>query len=208
MRGDRKFAPLAEWFFWTILVAILWSQTARFSQPIANFRFGADGWPRVVLLCLWFGATFQLAVSLWSAGQGDKPANKKGKAKEKDKAKNRAKGMAEGMAEGMARFRLSFSALVFSKQNWRIAGIFLVPLLYLWFMRRMGFFVLTPFFVLLYLWVLDVRRWRYLITVSFSIYALVLLIFTRLFYIALPVGSWHWFYEVNNHIITLVRLGL
>ncbi len=191
MRGDRRVAPLAEWLFWTILVAVLWSQTARFSQPIANFRFGADGWPKVVLLCLWLGATFQLVLSLRSIGQEEKFA-KKVKAKKSGEAKG----------------RVWLYRLVFSKQNWRVAGIFLVPLLYLWLIRRMGFFVVTPFFVMLYLWILEVRRWDYLIAVSFSVYALVLLIFTRLFYVALPVGSWHWGYEVNHYIITLVRLGL
>ncbi len=195
MRGDHRVAPLAEWLFWTILVAVLWSQTARFSQPIANFRFGADGWPKVVLLCLWLGATFQLAISLWRVGQEEKSAKKnKEKTKKKDKARKRG--------------RVSLYELVLSKQNWRIAGIFLIPLLYLWLMRRMGFFIITPFFVMLYLWVLEVRRWDYLIAVSFSVYALVLLVFTRLFYVALPIGSWHWCYEVNNYIITLVRFGL
>lgn len=75
-------------------------------------------------------------------------------------------------------------------------------------MHRIGFFVATPLFIAAYLFVLEVRRIRPLVFVTLAVYGFVLLLFVRFFYVALPVGAWPSFYEINNQIITLVRIGV
>ena len=49
------------------------------------------------------------------------------------------------------------------------------------------------------------RKTRLLIGVTATVYGLVLLVFVRLFYVALPVGNWPVFYDVNNWIVVAVR---
>ncbi len=198
MRGGLKIAPLLaapilEWLFWSILVIALWAQTDKFDQRIIEFRFGADGWPKAVLLCLWIGATLQAMLECWRVQKNAKKSN------------------TSAIAINSASLKCIVSHMwQWLRKNWRnnILGIFIVPLLYVWLMRYMGYFIVTPLFLMLYLLVLGVRRWKHILAVSFSIYALLLLVFVRLFYIALPVGSWLWCYEVSNFIITLVRSGL
>ncbi len=90
----------------------------------------------------------------------------------------------------------------------QVVAVFCLPLVYVFLMRRIGFFLATPLFVLAYLWTLEVRRWQHLVAVSLAVLAVVLLVFVRFFYVALPVGSWEWAYAINNAIVALVRAGL
>lgn len=86
--------------------------------------------------------------------------------------------------------------------------LFALPFLFLWLTPLAGFYVTAPLFTLALLLLLDVRRPLPLLGVTALVWGLVLLIFTRLFYVALPEGLWDGFYEVNVAIIDLVRLGL
>ena len=173
----REQKIIGEWLFWCALVTLFWLQTVSFAEPIAEFRFGADGWPKMVLLGIFIGATGQMAFGLYEAMRTHSQTKS-------DDAPARQIG------------------------RWQQISIFVLPLLYLWLMHRIGFFIVTPFFIAAYLWVLEVRRWRPLIFVSAGVFGFVLLLFVRFFYVALPVGAWPFFYEINNQIITLVRFGL
>ena len=92
--------------------------------------------------------------------------------------------------------------------RYQVVAIFCLPLVYVFLMRRLGFFLATPLFIFAYLWTLEVRRWQVLVAVTLIVFAVVLLVFVRFFYVALPVGSWEWAYAINNAIVALVRLGL
>jgi hypothetical protein len=86
--------------------------------------------------------------------------------------------------------------------------IFALPFVFLWLTPLIGFYVATPLFTLALLLLLDVRRPVALLGVTAIVWGLVLLIFTRLFYVALPEGLWDGFYEANIAIIDLVRVGM
>jgi len=88
----------------------------------------------------------------------------------------------------------------------RIA-IFVLPFAFLWLAPRMGFYVSAPLFVLALLLLLEVRSPLALLGITGLVYGLFLLLFTRLFYVALPVGRWDPFYGVNEAIIAFARLG-
>ena len=92
--------------------------------------------------------------------------------------------------------------------RWQQLAIFGLPFLYLYIMHRIGFFVATPVFILAYLWVLEVRGWKPLLGVSVGVTLFIFVLFVRVFYVALPVGAWLSFYEINNQIIVLLRYGL
>lgn len=167
-----------EWLFWCVLISIMWMQTGAFSEDIAEYKFGASGWPKMVLLGLLVGATGQLVLGVLGLKSADVEPTKT------DHVPSRK---------------------ISRKQQ---IAIFVLPLVYLWLMHRMGFFVITPVFIVAYLWTLEVRDWRYLTGVTAFIYLFVMAIFVRFFYVALPVGAWPSFYDINNAIITIVRWGV
>ena len=166
-----------EWLFWCALVAVLWSQTEAFSGGIAEYRFGAHGWPQMVLLGILIGATAQFFLEYLKL------------------PKNKAKKTKTGKSTSHAINR------------YQQAAIFITPLIYLWLMHRIGFFVATPLFIAAYLRVLEVRDWRHIISVASCVYLVVLLIFVRFFYVDLPKGIWPGAYEINTQIITMVRFA-
>ena len=177
---SRQILIFSEWLFWSVLALILWLQTGAFSEEIAEYKFGADGWPKMVIIGLVVGATGQ-ALLKWVAAP-DSPS-------ESEQA-----------------------APVSQDRSWQKIGqklaIFGLPLLYLWAMHRIGFFVASPLFILAYLYVLEVRNWRYLLGVTALVLAVIFFVFVRLFYVAVPVGAWETFYAINNDIITYIRIGL
>ena len=180
---------MLEWGAWCLLVLLLWQQTDHFSQPMSEFQFGADGWPKAVLLLLLLGASAQMASDLVKQHRGQTT-----KTPSKSKTLSKSKTVSESKTKVMSWYQ--------------VVAVFCLPLVYVFLMRRLGFFLATPLFVLAYLWTMEVRRWQHLVSVTLVVFGIVLLVFVRFFYVALPVGSWEWAYAVNNFIIALVRAGL
>ena len=84
-------------------------------------------------------------------------------------------------------------------------GLFLIPLVYAWLLPRTGFYLTTPFFLIAYLLYVGERRLPLILVTSAVITIVVNLIFTKLFYVALPVGNWLGFYDANNWLLTVIR---
>lgn len=84
-------------------------------------------------------------------------------------------------------------------------GLFLIPLVYAWLLPRTGFYLTTPVFLAAYLLYVGERRWPVIILATVIIFLVINLIFTKLFYVALPVGNWPGFYDVNNWLLTVIR---
>lgn len=177
--------PIAEWAFWILLALIAYSQTANFADDIADYAFGASGWPRTLCFAIMLGATGQLAYQaltmMRSSGAASSVTDEPGLGDEK---------------------RLNVWSSI------QRVGVFVLPLIYLYVMPDIGFYVATPFFILGILLLLEVRSPLALTVVTSIVYGLLLLIFTRLFYVALPVGNVQSFYDLNNAIIEIVRTGL
>ena len=72
----------------------------------------------------------------------------------------------------------------------------------------MGTYFITLFFILGLLLLLKVRSIKALLGVTAITYLLLLVVFTRFFYVALPVGRWDFFYDFNNWIIVVARIGM
>ncbi len=186
--GDRtvSIAPLfsksvLEWLFWLLLAGTAYSLTGNFDTEIAEYKFGASGWPKVLCAALALGATAQLIYKLTR------------KAPEARETEETSQVSAPGLS-----LRAKLQRL----------GVFLAPFLYLYVMPEIGFYVATPLFILAVLLLLEVRSLKALVCVTLAVYGLVLLIFTRFFYVALPVGRIEAFYDMNNWIIGLVRIGM
>lgn len=88
---------------------------------------------------------------------------------------------------------LSFSQLV------------VAPLVYAYLLPRVGFFVATPLFLIAQLIALGERRISTILMVAGLVFVLVSLVFTSVFFVALPVGNWAGFYDINNAIVSALR---
>ena len=84
-------------------------------------------------------------------------------------------------------------------------GLFLIPLVYAWLLPRTGFYLTTPFFLIAFLLYVGERRWYIILLTTLIITVLINLIFAKLFYVALPVGNWPGFYDINNWLLTAIR---
>lgn len=84
-------------------------------------------------------------------------------------------------------------------------GLFVIPLIYAWLLPRTGFYLTTPVFLIVFLLYVGERRWYVVVLTTAIITALVFLIFAKLFYVALPVGNWPGFYDVNNWLLVTIR---
>lgn len=171
-----------------VLGGVVLSQIGAFDQEIAEYAFGADGWPRSLCIAVFVGATGQLAYQILQLSRGI----------EEDPDGDGAAD--DGAAEPLVRL-----------SAWRVLqrlGIFLFPLLYLYFTPTLGFYLVTPVFLFGMLLILEVKSPLALVTVTSVVYGLFLLIFTRFFYVAVPVGQVEPFYGINNAIIVFARSGL
>ena len=184
MTRNAYFKPLAEWLMWMVLVLVALSQVDNFSQEIAAYKFDADGWPITITLALGTGATLQFLFQIWrikSSGADPTPP---------------ASSEIETTIKTSRGTRLTNIA------------IFLLPFVYLYLAPRMGTYFITLFFILGLLLLLKVRSIKALLGVTAITYLLLLVVFTRFFYVALPVGRWDFFYDFNNWIIVVARIGM
>ena len=62
--GNLKKSDLIEVAFWLLIAAIFFSVSFNFNQPIEIYKFGATGWPRVILILLGLAALGNLYHSL------------------------------------------------------------------------------------------------------------------------------------------------
>lgn len=182
--AQRRWRPWLEWAFWIALAAAAYSQIGFFDEPIQNYDFGAAGWPRVLCAMMALGATgqllYQLLVPPEAAGR---PAD----------AASPAPAAGGGPVPATTLRKLA---------------IFVLPFAYVWAAPKIGFFVATTVFVVALLLLLEVRRVKPLATVTAIVLGLLLLVFTRFFYVALPLGQWDGFFEVNAWIVDLARWGM
>ncbi len=172
---------LWEWAVWMVLALIAYNITFVFDKPIEGYVYGATGWPRAILIAIMFGASLQLIFRFmrWEDSEPIETADAD-----------------------------TGSGILARLPNFRTLAVFLLPLVYVWLMPRTGFYLTTPFLIVALMAALDVRGWRPFVIVTAVVYGLIMLIFTRLFYVALPVGNWQPFYDINNAIILVVRFGL
>ena len=257
-----RFKPYIEWLIWIGIALVAYIQTGYFDQDIAQYKFGADGWPVAICLGLVLGASGQLInhISL----QRSKSLHKNADASEivllddsnqnseivllddsnqnseivllddsnqnseivllddsnqnseivlyEDSNQNSEIVLYEDSNQNSEIVLLDDSNQKFDRhrQGWRRLqriAIFVLPFVYLYLSTRLGAYVTTPLFLLAFLYLLEVRPVP-MICVTLTVYALVLIIFTRLFYVALPAGRIEFFYDLNIFLISLARVGM
>lgn len=187
--GPQHAAPTGRWAeirdlvvelaAWMLLLLGVFALTFKFDEPLQVYRFGASGWPRVIIILLIIGAITQFVLGVRERRHRDETAEITG-------YWSRLKEAGLGL-------------------NLRLLAMFGLPLLYVFLLPRTGFYFTTPFFLSGYMLLLGERRWRHLVGTSLAIYGLMLLVFGRLLFVPLPTGNWPGFYDFSNWLLVLIR---
>jgi hypothetical protein len=164
---------------WLVLGGGAYVLSFEFAEPVSTYRFGATGWPRAIVALILIVALVQFAMRL-------------------------ARALRDPDAEPSPRFWSQFFSSG-ARANIAVGLAFGLPVLYVALLRGTGFYLTTPLFLMAYLYLLGERRWAYLVGVALVVYALMVLVFTTLLYVPLPVGNWPLFYDINNWLLEAYR---
>ena len=172
-----------EGLIWITIACAAFVLTYQFNEPLPQYRYGASGWPRTLILAI---AVFAIIQVVWSVFL------------------SRRKGV---IAESEVQISepLSTDSTGSATTYLKRIGAFVIPLLYLFLMPRAGFYIVTPLFIAGYMALLGERRWVHLVGTTLFIYVLSLIVFTKLLYVPLPVGNWPGFYDINSFFVALIK---
>lgn len=169
--------PVWEPIAWLCFAAIALYLTFEFDQPLQTFKLGAAFWPRVIVAILAIAGSV-LLISRFVGGT------------EKPESESEAAYFDDGRAG--------------SRVTPLTVAMFALPLVWVYGMHKMGFLLVTPFFLLAFTWLMGVRRPSVLIGFSLGFYAVLVLIFYKLIFTALPMGA-GMFNALNGEILALIQ---
>ena len=168
--------------FWLVFAGLAYIFSFGFSRDIEMYKFGAAGWPRVLIFLIVAAAIGQL-IQLLLGREAD--------------------------ARGVAANAQSSSADVAGRHDrasiTRMGLTLALPIVYAGLLNYTGYYFTTPFFLAGYLYLIGERRVKWLVIVPIVIWVVLTILFTRFLYVGLPVGYWPGFYDFSNWLIVLIR---
>lgn len=162
---------------WLAIAAGMWFYSMQFDADLEAYRFGPVSWPRGIMILIALVALIHFF---------------------HQKAKL-------GKAVPVASAAADPGTAAREADTWlRVGATFALPLAYLWFMPRAGFFITTPVFLALYMFVFRERSFKYVLLTTAGIYFVVLAVFSKLLFVPLPTGNWPGFYDFSNWLLELI----
>lgn len=184
--GGKSNKYAVESLMWFLAGVIVFGLTYEFDEFNPSYEFGPAAWPRALLIGIMVAA-----VLLWRIpGAPIKTIV--------DRATESSGGSADKGQESESAVALSGRAKLHR------AAIFAVPLAYVFFMDMVGFLLVTPFFLIGYMYLLGYRNWRRLIPLSVAIYCAVVSLFIVLMSTPLPQGV-GFFHSLNGYILNFLQ---
>lgn len=171
----RKYVEGAVWL---ILAGGAYALTFDFDGPLRNFELGPAFWPRLLIAGIAIAAA-GLIVGTWV-----------------QRARHRHEAARPGGAEAPAQTNVVVKA--------KTVAVLAVPVLYVFLMHQLGFYLVTPVFLAGYMWLLGVRRWTTLVAVTVGLYAVILVVFVNLIFTPLPQGAGV-FYTINGKLMGFLQ---
>ena len=186
--GPSARQNIIEAVLWFILAGIAFWMTFDFDGPLAVFKLGPAFWPRLILAGICLGA---LGVLVGTYMQ---------------RLDRRAAGSKESTKEPFEAVRQVAAALggEETEVTAKVIAVIGLPIVYVYLIHQFGFYLITPFFLAGYIWLLGVRDWIRLLTVSVGLYAVLVAIFIKLIYTPLPQGAGY-FHSLNGQFIGLIQ---
>jgi putative tricarboxylic transport membrane protein len=173
-RLHKSRRTVIEAVIWIVGAGVLWYLSGDFNQALPNYKLGPAFWPRVILGLIVVGAIVMLISALIYDPEHTPEV--------------------EAVVE-----KLSSHG-----ERVRMVLIFTLPVLYVYGMHKMGFLLVTPIFLLLYMFIFGVHDIKKLFIVCFGIYAALVLVFYKLIFTPLPQGSGI-FYTINGYLLGLIQ---
>jgi len=158
--------------FWLLLAIIFFAVSFSFNQPIEIYKFGATGWPRVILFLM---ALIALGNFYHAYSKGAKAQEGRVGAKENDEP-------------------IEYTSM---GQYIKTGLILILPLLYGLSLKPVGFYSGTPIFIALIMIAWGERRVRFILTNTLLIYAILIGLFMVVLNAPLPQGNMSPFYDIS-----------
>tara|TARA_Y200000002_G_scaffold112754_1_gene92347 strand:- start:465 stop:1022 length:558 start_codon:yes stop_codon:yes gene_type:complete len=170
--GKLSRSDILEAVFWLLIAVIFFAVSFSFNQPIEIYKFGATGWPRVILFLM---ALVSLGNFYHAYSKGAKAQEGRVGAKENDEP-------------------IEYTSI---GQYLKTGMILLLPLLYALALKPVGFYSGTPVFIALIMIAWGERRVRFILINTVLIYAILIGLFMFVLNAPLPQGNMSPFYDIS-----------
>ena len=161
-----------EAVFWLLISLIFFIVSFSFNQPIEIYKFGATGWPRVILFLM---ALVCLGNFYYAYSKGSKAQEGRVGAKENDEP-------------------IEYTSI---GQYFKTGMVLMLPLIYALSLKPVGFYSGTPIFIALIMIAWGERRVRFILINTILIYAILIILFMLVLNAPLPQGNMSPFYDIS-----------
>ena len=173
-----KTSHKVETLIWLTIVVVFFGYSFEFSQEIEIYKFGATGWPRVVLGLLLL-VTLGNFLHLYKKGS---------------EAQQGRVGITDQEED------ISYDGIGSIK---KLIAILATPLIFAWSLKPVGFYSATPVFIVLIILLLGEKRIKWVIGITLFIYFLLIFLFMVILNAPLPQGNISPFYDFSAFMLTL-----
>ncbi len=176
--GKLRSVHLIEALVWLTIAAIFFVYSFEFNQKIEIYKFGATAWPRSILLMLVLVIVGNL---FYQRANGSEP--QPGRV-----------GITEDDINDADKSVSSFL---------NIGGFLILPLVFAWSLKPVGFYASTPIFTAIVILLLGERRPKWVISITLFIYAMIILLFMVILNAPLPQGTVSPFYDFSAFMLRM-----
>ena len=173
-----KTSHIVETLVWLSIVLVFFVYSFEFNQEIEIYKFGATGWPRVILGLLLL-VTLGNFLHLYKKGS---------------EAQQGRVGISDVEEE------ISYDGIGSIK---KLIAILSLPLIFSWSLKPVGFYSATPFFIALLIVLLGEKRIKWILSITLFIYFLLILLFMVILNAPLPQGNVSPFYDFSALMLTI-----
>ena len=170
--GKLSRPDIFEAVFWLLISVIFFLVSFSFNQPIEIYKFGATGWPRVILFLM---ALVCLGNFYYAYSKGSKAQEGRVGAKENDEP-------------------IEYTSI---GQYFKTGMVLMLPLVYALSLKPVGFYSGTPIFIALIMIAWGERRVRFILINTILIYAILIVLFMLVLNAPLPQGNMSPFYDIS-----------
>ena len=170
--GKLSRPDIFEAVFWLLIAVVFFAVSFNFDQPIEIYKFGATGWPRVILFLM---ALVSLGNFYYAYSKGSKAQEGRVGAKENEEP-------------------IEYTSV---RQYFKTGMVLILPLVYALSLKPVGFYSGTPIFIALIMIAWGERRVRFILTNTILIYAILISLFMIVLNAPLPQGNMSPFYDIS-----------
>ena len=170
--GKLSRPDIFEAVFWLLISVIFFVVSFSFNQPIEIYKFGATGWPRVILFLM---ALVCLGNFYYAYSKGSKAQEGRVGAKENDEP-------------------IEYTSI---GQYFKTGMVLMLPLVYALSLKPVGFYSGTPIFIALIMIAWGERIVRFILINTILIYAILIVLFMLVLNAPLPQGNMSPFYDIS-----------